>query len=130
MASTEADLEARIGRAFRRKALLREALTHASVGERKKRTADYERMEFLGDRVLGLVVAEHLFERFPDEGEDRLAPRLNALVNRDACARAARRIDLGAALVMSSSEAKTGGRNKDTILGDACNHKFPTARNA
>ncbi len=120
MASTEADLEARIGRTFRKKALLREALTHTSVGERRKQAIDYERLEFLGDRVLGIVVAEHLFETFPGEGEDRLAPRLNALVNKDACARAARRIDLGAALILSPSEAKTGGRNKDTILADAC----------
>ena len=120
MASTDDDLETRIGRPFRKKALLREALTHTSVGERQKQTIDYERLEFLGDRVLGIVVAEHLFETFPDEGEDRLAPRLNALVNKDACARAARRIDLGAALILSTSEARTGGRNKDTILADAC----------
>ena len=120
MASTEADLEKRIGRTFRKKALLREALTHTSVGERQKQTVDYERLEFLGDRVLGIVVAEYLFEHFPHEGEDSLAPRLNALVNRDACARAARRIDLGAALILSASEAKTGGRDKETILADAC----------
>ena len=120
MASTDENLEARIGRTFRKRALLREALTHSSVGERHKHSVDYERLEFLGDRVLGIVVAEHLFETFPNEGEDRLAPRLNALVNKDACARAARRIDLGAALILSSSEARTGGRNKDTILADAC----------
>lgn len=120
MAFTERDLEARIGRTFRRKALLREALTHASVGERQKSAVDYERLEFLGDRVLGLVVAESLFARFPDEGEDKMAPRLNALVSRDACARAARRLDLGAALILSAAEEKTGGREKDTILADAC----------
>ncbi|MDX2234900.1 MAG: ribonuclease III [Hyphomonadaceae bacterium] len=120
MAFTEADVEARIGRTFRRKALLREALTHASVGEKQKSSIDYERLEFLGDRVLGLVVAENLYARFPDEGEDKLAPRLNALVNRDACARAARRMDLGAVLLLSPAEERTGGREKDTILADAC----------
>ncbi len=121
MASTEQDLERRLGRTFRRKSLLREALTHASVGgERQRSGIDYERLEFLGDRVLGLVVAEDLYERFPGEGEDKLAPRLNALVNRDACARAARRMGLGQAIVLSSAEERTGGREKDTILADAC----------
>jgi ribonuclease III len=120
MASSEAAIEARIGRSFRKKALLREALTHSSAAEGKSNKADYERLEFLGDRVLGLVVSEHLFALYPKEGEDKLAPRFNALVNRDACARAARRADLGPALVLSPSEARTGGREKDTILADAC----------
>jgi ribonuclease III len=119
MASTDGDLEGRLGHVFRNKALLREALTHASAAEGRK-VADYERLEFLGDRVLGLVVSEHLFATFPEEGEDKLALRFNALVNRDACARAARRADIGPALVLSASEARTGGRDKDTILADAC----------
>jgi ribonuclease-3 len=118
--SLEAALEKRIGRRFRSKALLREALTHTSVGERRRTAPSYERMEFLGDRVLGLVVAEHLFALFPNAGENDLAPRLNALVSRDACARAARRIELGPALKLSSSEERTGGRAKETILADAC----------
>ena len=113
-------IESRIGRVFKNKALLQEALTHTSVGERRDRAVSYERMEFLGDRVLGLVVAQILYERFPEAGEDALAPRLNALVSRTACARAARRIDLGAALRMAPSEVKSGGRAKETILADAC----------
>lgn len=120
MASSKDDFEARIGRKFRRKALLREALTHSSAAEGKAAAPDYERLEFLGDRVLGLVVAEHLHHLFPGEGENRLAPRFNALVNREACARAARRAGLGPHLVLSAAEARTGGRDKDTILADAC----------
>ena len=112
--------EVRIGYAFSDKALLQEALTHTSVGGRRGRAISYERMEFFGDRVLGLVVAQILYERFPEAGEDALAPRLNALVSRTACARAARRIDLGAALRMAPSEVKSGGREKETILADAC----------
>lgn len=120
MASIERDLEARIGHAFARPGLLVEALTHASLSERQTGAVDYERLEFLGDRVLGLVIAEHLHRTFPREGEGALVLRLNALVNRDACARAARRVDLGAALRLAPSEDRTGGRNKDTILADAC----------
>lgn len=116
----EVPFETRIGRKFRSKALLREALTHSSVGERRGGAISYERMEFLGDRVLGLVIAEYLYGQFPRAGENDLAPRLNALVNRDACVRAARRIDMGAALILSASEERSGGRQKDTILADAC----------
>jgi len=120
MASSKDDFEARIGRTFRKKALLREALTHSSAAEGRTAAPDYERLEFLGDRVLGLVVSEHLYALFPEEGEDKLAPRFNALVNRDACARAARRAGIGPHLVLSAAEARTGGREKDTILADAC----------
>lgn len=119
MAWNSDEIEARLGRVFRKKALLEEALTHSSAAEGRKKK-DYERLEFLGDRVLGLVVSEHLFATFASEGEDKLAPRFNALVNRDACARAARRAKLGPALILSASEARTGGREKDTILADAC----------
>lgn len=118
--SAEAAFETRIGRRFRSKALLREALTHSSVNERREAAVSYERMEFLGDRVLGLTIAEYLYVRFPGAGEYDMAPRLNALVNRDACARAARRIDMGVALKLSASEERSGGRQKDTILADAC----------
>jgi ribonuclease-3 len=120
MASTERDLEARIGHAFAQPSLLRQALTHPSVsgGRGGKRT--YERLEFLGDRVLGLVMAEQLLALFPEEEEGKLALRFNALVRAEACARAARRIDVGSALIVSATEAKGGGRDNDTILADAC----------
>ncbi len=114
-------LEQRIGYTFENRALLREAVTHGSVldGASKKRR-DYDRLEFLGDRVLGLIVAERLFETHEREQEGELAPRLNALVNKRACARAARAADLGAAIVLSASEEASGGRGKDAILADVC----------
>jgi ribonuclease-3 len=96
-------------------------LTHASVGEGTRRVRDNERLEFLGDRVLGLLIrraADRALSPWPKEGE--LSPRLQALVNRTACARVARRLGLGPALRLSPGENKTGGRDKDTILGDAC----------
>lgn len=114
-------LEERIGHAFNNRALLREALTHASASDGKKKGArSYDRLEFLGDRVLGLIVAARLFGEHGEVEEDGLAPRFNALVNRGACARAARRADLGAAIVVSPSEEQQGGRAKEAILADVC----------
>ncbi len=116
-----AALEARIGHVFQNRALLLEAVTHKSALDARQRAQkNNERLEFLGDRVLGLIVAQRLFESFPDAAENALAPRLNALVNRGACARAARRADLGAALILAVSEEGDGGRDKDAILADAC----------
>jgi ribonuclease III len=112
-------LEQRIGYVFKDRALLREALTHGSaVATKKKR--DYDRLEFLGDRVLGLAVAERLFAEYQNLQEGELAPRFNALVNMHACARAARAAGLGEAVVLSPAEENSGGRNKEAILGDIC----------
>ena len=119
-AEAVASLEARLGWGFRDRDLLERALTHASVGEGARRVRDNERLEFLGDRVLGLHAAEWLIERYPAAKEGELSPRLQALVNRSACARVARRLDLGPALRLSGGETKSGGREKETILGDAC----------
>lgn len=119
-ARAAATVEARLGRKFRKPALLEEALTHSSAGDGRDARMNNERQEFLGDRVLGLVVAERLYRDFAHEGENGLAPRLNALVNRSACARAARRAKLGEAMVLSRSEEAGGGREKETILADAC----------
>ena len=113
-------LETRLGRPFRDRDLLERALTHASVGEGARRVRDNERLEFLGDRVLGLLAAERLAELYPMAREGELSPRLQALVNRHACARVARRMGLGPALKLSPGENKTGGRDKDSVLGDAC----------
>ncbi len=77
-------------------------------------------MEFLGDRVLGLLTAEALLQRDPDAREGDLALRLNALVNGETCAAVARAMDLGAALRLSGGETRTGGRDKPSILADAC----------
>jgi|CXWL01.1.fsa_nt_gi ribonuclease-3 len=114
-------LEERIGHVFANRDLLREALTHASALDGKKNTLrSYDRLEFLGDRVLGLIVSARLFGEHGEAEEDGLAPRFNALVNRGACARAARRADLGAAIVVSPSEEQQGGRAKEAILADVC----------
>jgi ribonuclease-3 len=114
------DLEARLGHAFKDRALLKKALTHASVRQASAKRRDNERLEFLGDRVLGLAVAELLSEVYPAATEGQLARLYNRLVRGGTCAEVARSLDLGPSLVLSDSEAGSGGRDKDTILADAC----------
>lgn len=100
--------------------MLREqALTHASARVVRSAASDNERLEFIGDRVLGLAVAEMLAEALPSAREGELARRYNQLVNGTTCARVARRIDLGQHLILSASEEESGGRTKETILADA-----------
>jgi len=115
-----AALEARLEYVFADRELLERALTHASVGEGSRRVRDNERLEFLGDRVLGLLAAEHVTDAYPTVREGELNSKLVGLVNKGACARVARRLGLGPALRLAPGETKTGGREKDTILGDAC----------
>ena len=81
--------------------------------------SDNQRLEFLGDRVLGLVIAEALSDRDPEASEGQMAPRFNALVRKETCADIARELDLGAALKMGRSEMISGGRRKQAILADA-----------
>lgn len=120
-AAAVSELEARLGRAFHDHRRLDRALTHASAGDGAGLAGgDNERLEFLGDRVLGLLAAEHLVASDPTATEGDLAPRLNTLVSRAACARVARRMGLGAALRMSGGETRAGGREKDSILAGAC----------
>ena len=114
-----AELETAIGCKFRDQDLLVRALTHGSVRQSANKRIDNERLEFLGDRVLGLVVAEHLHKSLPDVREGDLARRFNALVCGDTCAEVGKEIDLGRFLILSSSEADNGGREKETILADA-----------
>ncbi len=114
------DLEAALGYVFKDRDLLERALTHSSVGDGARPGRDNERLEFLGDRVLGLLTAERLIQQDPHASEGDLAPRLNALVNRGVCARVARRIGLGPALRLSPAETRSGGRDKDSILSGAC----------
>lgn len=116
------ELAEKIGYSFTSDAFLDKALTHASVTAGGDRLAvpNYERLEFLGDRVLGLVIAHLLFTRFPDSREGALATRYNALVRKETCAAVAEAFDLGAYLQLSPGEASTGGRRKTAILGDAC----------
>ncbi len=105
-------------RPFTNDALLAMAVTHASYFEGRA-GADNERLEFLGDRVLGLIAAEYLLQHYPQMSESDLAPRLNNIVNRQACAKAAVRAGMGPALRLSRAEANAGGREKETILADA-----------
>lgn len=112
-------LEKSIGYVFEDKELAMRALTHSSYGDGRRKTPDYERLEFLGDRVLGLMTAEKLFF-MSSEKEGTLARRLNALVRKETCARISRRLGIGEALLISPSEEKQGGREKTSILGDAC----------
>ena len=114
------DLQGQMGYAFRNPELLELALTHASVAEGARRMADNERLEFLGDRVLGLMIAETLMETFPDASEGDLSRRFHTLVSRETCADVARQLNLGAAIRLAAGESKSGGRSNPTILGDAC----------
>ncbi len=112
-----ADLEAALGHEFSDKDILLRALTHSSATQATG--ADNERMEFLGDRVLGLVIADELVRRFPSAREGELAPRLNRLVRRETCADVARELGLGSYLHLAPSEDAQGGREKTAILGNA-----------
>lgn len=119
MAARQADeeLAERLGHTFLRSQLLREALTHPSAADAHH--ASYERLEFLGDRVLGLVIADLLLRRFPDEPEGMISRRHSALVRAEALTRVARTIDLGSYLVLPQSEEASGLRLRDSALADA-----------
>jgi ribonuclease III len=121
------ELAAILGHDFRDETRLNEAVTHPSLagfgqrqGPGKRDGSPYERLEFLGDRVLGLVIAEWLLERFPDEREGMLAKRHAGLVNRDVVGEVAESIQLGRFLRLSPAEEAGGGRANVTILADAC----------
>ncbi|MFW5655372.1 MAG: ribonuclease III [Roseicyclus sp.] len=107
----------RLGHRFEDVGLLRRALTHSSLSSATR--DDNQRLEFLGDRVLGLVMAEALLAQDAEAREGLLAPRFNALVRKETCAEVAREIDLGAVLRLGKSEMATGGRRKQALLGDA-----------
>lgn len=117
--SEQKTLEISLGYEFRSQALIQQALTHASVRGGKAAPADNERLEFIGDRVLGLVIAEALIAAYPAAREGDLARQFNRLVRGRTCAAVARSINVGPALVLSESEAAAGGRDKETILADA-----------
>ena len=114
-----------LGHAFRDPSLLERALTHPSVGEGAAHDAvgrpilDNQRLEFFGDRVLGLLVAERLMRDFPQANEGEMSSRLHGLVDRSACARVGEAAGVGPALRMSAGESKQGGRRRDGILADA-----------
>lgn len=108
------NLEKEIGHSFSNKEYVTAALTHSSAGHSK----NYERLEFLGDRVLGLVIAEMLFKKFPDEPEGDLAKRLAALVQGSFLSEIARKISLGSYIIFSDAEKQAGGAENDNILAD------------
>ena len=108
---------ARLGHSFTSPALLVQAVTHGSMTTPHRE--DNQRLEFLGDRVLGLVMAEALLAADPHAAEGLVAPRYNALVRRETCADVARGIDLGAVLKLGRSEMQSGGRRKEALLADA-----------
>jgi len=115
-----ADLQAfsaRLGHDFARPDLLIRAVTHASIATPQR--PDNQRLEFLGDRVLGLVISETLLGADKGASEGLLAPRFNALVRKETCADVAREIGLGDVLKLGRSEMMSGGRRKEALLGDA-----------
>ena len=107
----------RLGHKFARPELLVRALTHGSISTATR--PDNQRLEFLGDRVLGLTMAEALFSADRAATEGQLAPRYNALVKGETCAAVARQIGLGEVLKLGRSEMMSGGRRKEALLADA-----------
>ncbi|MFH5776676.1 ribonuclease III [Paracoccus sp. NGMCC 1.201697] len=107
----------RLGHDFARPELLQRALTHGSIASTTR--PDNQRLEFLGDRVLGLTMAEALFSADRAASEGQLAPRYNALVKGETCAAVAREIGLGDVLKLGRSEMLSGGRRKEALLADA-----------
>lgn len=112
------DLEARLGYGFKDRDLARLALTHLSAQAPDGRS--YQRLEFLGDRVLGVVVSDALYRAFPHAPEGELSIRLAKLVRREACAEIAAEWDVGPHLLLGVGEARGGGRKKAAILSDVC----------
>ncbi|WP_374386217.1 ribonuclease III [Sandaracinobacter sp.] len=105
--------EGALGAAFQDQALLNSALTHKSVG-----ADNYERLEFLGDRILGAVIADWLYVQFPGEPEGKLTRRFHQLVSREVCARVAREIGIPEVVKLGQQARADGGANSDNILGD------------
>lgn len=114
-------LEERLGHAFGDRQLLERALTHVSANKQgAPRSASYQRLEFLGDRVLGLAIAELLFASFPRAPEGEMSRRLAELVRKETCADVALDWDVGPFLRLGESELLTGGARNTAILGDVC----------
>lgn len=115
LTAADADLQALLGYSFATPGLLGRALTHKSVGGARSN----ERLEFLGDRVLGMIIAEHLHDAHPGWEEGRLSVRFNGLVRRETLAEIARAIALGRHLRLGKGEEEQGGRDKPALLADA-----------
>lgn len=114
-------LEAKLGHKFKNTEILIRALTHPSaVPSADSVRLSNQRLEFLGDRVLNLVIAERLIDRRRTESEGDLAPRLNSLVRKGACADAMRHLGVPPYIIMSDGEISSGGQDRESTLGDAC----------
>ena len=118
-AAAASALEKTIGYKFKDRDQLERSLTHISATG-GNRGNSYQRLEFLGDHVLGLIISDMLFRAFPKADEGELSRRLADLVRREACADVARAIELGAALRLGASEANAGARMRTAILADVC----------
>ncbi len=120
MSDPRAELEARVGHAFRDRELLERALTHQSyLADHPATVESNQRLEFLGDAVLQILIAEELFHLFPAEREGPLSRRRSMLVNGTFLAQLAREVGLERLLRLGTSEENTGGRTRPSILGDA-----------
>lgn len=119
--SSDIVLESVLGYRFKDRALLDRALTHISaLPGTPSDGPHYQRLEFLGDRVLGLVVADMLYRNFPQESEGELSRRLGALVRRETCAAVAREWEVASHLRVGMAEKRSGLRNREAILADVC----------
>ncbi|MDA8424050.1 MAG: ribonuclease III [Nitrospiraceae bacterium] len=112
------DIQQRIGHQFRNQELLERALTHKSYANENRVPAHNERLEFLGDAVLGLVISEYLMRTCPDSTEGDLSRLRAAVVSEPALASIAREIGLGSYLLLGKGEEQTGGRDKDSLLAN------------
>ena len=112
-----AALSEKLGVRVQPSATLDEALTHPSASSPAR--PDNQRLEFLGDRVLGLVISQAVFDQFPDAPEGQMAPRFNALVRKETCAEVAEGLGIGGMLRLGRSETLAGGRRRPAVLGDA-----------
>jgi ribonuclease III len=114
-------LEERIGHRFSDPSILEMALTHISALKgARNRAGSYQRLEFLGDHVLGLVISDMLYRAFPKADEGELSRRLADLVRKETCTEIARSVDLGAVIRVGSSEHNAGARSRPAILADVC----------
>lgn len=119
-AEAVAELEQRIGHQFKDREILERALTHASVGDRNPKERTNERLEFLGDRVLNLIIADELMRRSPDAPEGDLTKAFHKLINVESCAEVGEQLGLGHALRFGGGAGKLGMRRNMRVIGDAC----------
>lgn len=117
-AITSAQIAAITGHDPSELALFVEAMTHGSHSQRRSGERDYQRLEFLGDRVLGLAIASELYARYTDEPEGLLSSRLNGLVSRETCADVGRAIGLGPLIRLGKQARDDGARDSENVLGD------------